>query len=233
MCTYPFLVKTKNANGVTKEEYIYGLKTANITEIAIYGENDEDTESLRSRYFGSFEEKAYGGNKKDYQDKTLAISGIGAVKVSPVWNGAGTVKLTILSSVFGKASNTLIENVQNIFDPNKNGMGDGIAPIGHIVTVDTVTEVAVNINATITYDNGYNWATCREQINAAVEKYLLSLRKEWSDSTELVVRIAQIDAAMLSVQGVIDVTGTTVNSKAQNLTLTDFEIPILGVISNA
>lgn len=213
-------------------EYVQGLETAFITEIAIYGENEEDTESLRERYFGSFEEKAYGGNKKDYKDKTMDISGVGSVKVTPVWNGPSTVKLTILSSVFGKASTTLIETVQTIIDPNSDGKGDGLAPIGHIVTVDTPTEVAINISTKITYDNGYNWELCKDKITQSVENYLLSLRKEWADSTELVVRIAQIDAAILSVQGVIDVLGTKINSGTENITLTEFEIPTSGVISN-
>ena len=214
-------------------DYVQGLETATITEIAIYGENEEDTESLRERYFGSFEEKAYGGNKKDYKNKTLGISGVGAVKVTPVWNGPGTVKLTILSAIFGKASTTLIETVQKVIDPNGDGKGDGLAPIGHIVTVDTPTEVAINISTTITYDNGYNWEVCKDKITQAVANYLLSLRKEWADSTELVVRIAQIDAAILGVQGVIDVTGTKLNSGTENITLEEFEIPIPGVISNA
>ena len=208
------------------------METAFITEIAIYGENEEDTESLRERYFGSFEEKAYGGNKKDYKDKTMGISGVGAVKVTPVWNGPGTVKLTILSSVFGKASTTLIGTVQKAIDPNGDGKGDGLAPIGHIVTVDTPTEVAINISTKITYDNGYNWELCKDKIAQAVENYLLSLRKEWANNSNLVVRIAQIEAVILSVQGVIDVTGTKLNSGSENITLEEFKIPTLGVISN-
>lgn len=68
-------------------EYITGLETAELTEVLIPGEDEEDTEDLRQRYFDSFEEKAFGGNMRDYLEKTNAIAGVGSTKVTRVWNG--------------------------------------------------------------------------------------------------------------------------------------------------
>lgn len=67
-------------------EYIEGLETAELTEVLIPGEDEEDTEDLRQRYFDSFEEKAFGGNVRDYLEKTNAIPGVGSTKVTRVWN---------------------------------------------------------------------------------------------------------------------------------------------------
>lgn len=67
-------------------EYIEGLETAELTEILISGEDEEDTEDLRTRYFDSFNEKAFGGNARDYLEKTNAIPGVGSTKVTRVWN---------------------------------------------------------------------------------------------------------------------------------------------------
>lgn len=67
-------------------EYIEGLETAELTEILIPGEGEEDTEDLRTRYFDSFNEKAFGGNARDYLEKTNAIPGVGSTKVTRVWN---------------------------------------------------------------------------------------------------------------------------------------------------
>ena len=50
-------------------DYIQGLETAKLNELLIPGEDEEDVESLRQRYFASFETKPYGGNKKDYIQK--------------------------------------------------------------------------------------------------------------------------------------------------------------------
>lgn len=72
---------------LTPIDYVSGLQTAELIELLIPGEDEEDTESLRQRYFDSFDEKAFGGNVKDYINKTNAIAGVGQTKVTRVWNG--------------------------------------------------------------------------------------------------------------------------------------------------
>lgn len=67
-------------------EYIRGLQTAELTEVLVPGKDEEDTEDLRQRYFGSFDEKAFGGNVHDYIEKTNKIAGVGRTKVTRVWN---------------------------------------------------------------------------------------------------------------------------------------------------
>lgn len=89
-------------------------------------ESDED---LRQRYFEATNEKTFAGNLADYKKKTKEIAGVGAVKVTPIWQGGGTVKLTILDSNYNKASKQLIDIVQNEICPNKDQSGIGLAPI--------------------------------------------------------------------------------------------------------
>lgn len=66
--------------------YIMGLQTAELTEILIPGEDEEETEALRKRYFDSFDESSFGGNRADYLEKTNAVPGVGATKVARIWN---------------------------------------------------------------------------------------------------------------------------------------------------
>ena len=101
-------------------EYIEGLTKAEITELLIPGEDDEDTEHFRQRYFDSLDSQAFGGNQRDYKEKTEAIAGVGSVKVYPVWNGGGTVKLVITNSENKKPSPTLVGQVQTAIDPVQN-----------------------------------------------------------------------------------------------------------------
>ena len=68
-------------------------------------------------------------------------------------------------------------------------------------------------------------------IEEVVNAYLLELRKEWSNSTQLIVRVSQIDNHILNVKGVIDVTDTKINGQTSNLTLTEFQIQVLGGVS--
>jgi len=213
-------------------EYIDGLETIEITELLIPGEDEEDTEDLRERYFETFETKAYGGNKKDYIQKVTAISGVGSCKVTPVWNGGGTVLLTILNSEYDKASSTLIATVQETIDPTQDGSGVGVAPIGHVVTVQTVDEVTINISTSITFQEGYSFEGLKTAITEAVEAYLLEIRETWADEDASVVRISQIETRILNITGIIDVSNTKVNGSTSNLVLGAYEIPVLGVISS-
>ena len=214
-------------------DYIEGLETATLTELLIPGEDEELDESIRERFFATFETKPYGGNKKDYIQKTNEINGVGSTKVTPVWDGGGTVKLTILNSEYNRASQTLIDDVQLVIDPSKLADGLGVAPIGHIVTVDTATNVNVNIQLTLTFDDGYSWQMLETTINDVIEQYLLELRKDWANPPYTIVRTAQLDTLILQVEGIIDIANTRINTKAENLELGAYEIPVLGGVSNA
>lgn len=68
-------------------EYIDGLETATLTEVLVPGEDEEETEALRQRYFDSFNEQAFGGNRAAYLEAVRKIDGVGDVKVTRVWNG--------------------------------------------------------------------------------------------------------------------------------------------------
>lgn len=259
-------------------EYIKGLRTAELTEILIPGEDEEGTEDLRQRYFASFEESSFGGNRADYLEKTNAIPGVGRTKVTRVWNTdispadmipkesvetwydevketltgevrcwldlvfhaakakklttGGTVLLTILNSDFGVASDTLVQTVQTAIDPEVNaGEGYGLAPIGHVVTVESAKAKEINIKTTLTFEAGYGWGNLQSPIEEAVSAYLLELRREWADSSYLVVRLSQIDNRILNVPGIVDVQDTSINGSKSNLDLGKYEIPVLGGVS--
>ena len=49
-------------------------------------EDEEDDETLRARLLEQTTEKAFAGNVIDYKNKTKEINGVGAVKVTPIWN---------------------------------------------------------------------------------------------------------------------------------------------------
>lgn len=68
-------------------------------------------------------------------------------------------------------------------------------------------------------------------IAEAVDAYFLELRKNWSETSQTIVRVSQIENRILGVDGVVDVTGTKLNGTASNMTLTEFCIPKLGGVS--
>jgi uncharacterized phage protein gp47/JayE len=213
-------------------DYVDGLETAELTEILIPAEDDENVESLRERYFNSMTSQAFGGNIADYKETTNALDGVGGVKVTPVWNGGGTVKLTIINSAFGVPSDELIESVQNAIDPvGHSGEGVGLAPIGHVVTVVGIHGKPINIVTNITYQTGWNWESAKSYILNAIDQYFHQLGKEWEETEGLVVRISQLESRILSCEGVLDVSGTTLNGSASNVSLAVNEIPVRGTVN--
>lgn len=67
-------------------DYVDGLETCTVTSILVPGEDEEDTETFRQRYFNSLNAQAFGGNRIDYIEKVNAIPGVGGVKVYRAWN---------------------------------------------------------------------------------------------------------------------------------------------------
>lgn len=208
-------------------DYVEGLETAELKRLLIPGEDEEETETLRERYFSSFNSQAFGGNKKDYIDKTNSIDGVGATKVTPVWDGGGTVLLTILNSNFEKATDELVQTVKNIIDPLPGGIGTGIAPIGHIVTVESAEEMYISISARITFENSYNFERVKDSIINIINDYFLSLRTSWANVDETVVRITQIETKILSITGIVDISNTKINRLEHNLIIPKYMIPVL------
>lgn len=231
-CETPGTVGNTGLGDLIPIEYIEGLTLAKITTVLIPGEDAEDTEAFRKRYFDSFDSKAYGGNIEDYLKKTNAIAGVGATKVTPVWQGGGTVKLTILDSEYNCASQTLVDTVQNLIDPTKDGQGVGIAPIGHVVTVDTPEEVVINVATTIAYENGHTYSENKAYVSKAISDYIMELKKTWASASEQYVRISQIEARIMSTPYVLDVSGTQINGSTNNLKLLEMQIPKLGAVTN-
>lgn len=274
-CAEPGVIGNQQLGTMIPIEYIPGLETAELTEILVPGEDEEDTEDLRKRYFNSFSETPFGGNVADYLKKTNEIAGVGSTKVTRCWNGdispsdlipsdtvkawyesikdtldnetaawltavytaaaerklttGGTVLLTITDSNYNAANETLIDSVQKIIDPkDSSGEGYGIAPIGHEVTVKSAVPVEIAVRTNVTFSAGYSWENLSDSISSAVSAYLLELRKEWADSSYLIVRISQIETRLLSVEGIIDVSDTTINGNSENAVLGEYEIPVLG-----
>lgn len=211
-------------------DYIDGLGTATLTELLIPGEDEEDDDTLRARYLAVSNDVAFAGNIEDYKEKTKALDGVGGVKVIPVWNGGGTVKLIIINSDYNVASRVLLEGVQNAICPNLTDEGTGLAPIGHKVTIVTPSETKINISTRITLSSGAVLETVRQRIKDAIDNYLLGLRKAWEDSSSLIVRISQIESTILNVDGVLDVSTTTINGQASNLEVTQEYLPVLGTV---
>ena len=191
-----------------------------------------DYETFRKRYFDNIQAQSFGGNIADYKQRVGAISGVGGVRVYPVWNGPGTVKVIFTTSQNGVPTDDLIQEVQTMVDPEQNhGIGLGLAPIGHTVTVQGAKAFTVDVSANITCVQGHTWDDIAPNVETAVDTYLASLSAKWADGNA-VVRLSQTEAHILDVDGVLDVEAVTLNGTAANLPVPDEDIPVRGTVTN-
>lgn len=216
---------------LTPIDNVRGLNIAEITGCVIPGEDDEDVESLRSRYFSSLTTQSYGFNAQQYREVVNDMDGVGATRVIPVWNGGGTVKLVILDSKFASPSPTLVDTVQAAIDPLENqGVGMGLAPIGHTVTVVGAHETPINIECTFEYMDTHSWETVKDDVCKVLDSYFTNLSKNW-ETESITVRITHINNALISVTGIEDVRGTKLNGSTNNVTLDVDCVPIRGTVN--
>lgn len=223
---------------LTPTRTIRNLNLAEIYKLAILGEDEEDTEDFRERYFETIKSIAYGGNIDDYRKKVKAIDGVGLVKVIPVWNGGGTVKLIITDSEFKEPTSELISKVQEIIDPIPfHQKGVGVAPIGHYVTVVGANSKKVNITCEILKSRDSNLEEIKREIKSDIEEYFKVQRKKWAtyekvDSNIYVendIRLAKITSIVLNVADVIDYeTIKFTDTDKKIFELSEDELPVLG-----
>lgn len=264
---------------IETENELNNMESATLEEVLIPGEDEEDVETFRERYFASFNNEAFGGNKTDYIEKVNSIDGIGGCKPIRAWSGGynpakmmptdevkvwfekqsedalgetvynwlsaiynasinklltvgGTVKLVVINSEFRKPSSTLINKVQEEIDPTDTaGEGDGIAPIGHVVNVVGVKEEPINITLpSVEYETGYSFDKLKDAIETTIDNYLLDLRQTWASNTNLIVRISQIEAQLLLIEGIVDMKAVLLNDQEENVTLDSDSIPVRGEV---
>lgn len=197
-------------------EYIPGLQSAVVTELLIPGDDEEETEHFRQRYIDSFSSMAYGGNIAQYKEWVAMQDGTGVCRITPVWNGGGSVKVEFLDSTGEIPSSELIERVQTALDPLQNqGEGVGLAPIGHVVTVAAPETKTIDLFANLLVD--IDEEVAKANAEEAARQYLLEVRESWADE-DAVVRYSGMMAALSGADGIIDVGSLLINGGTSNVT---------------
>lgn len=232
MCEQAGTVGNQKQNDLTPIEYIDGFDNAELIELLTPARDDEETEAFRARYHSIVgETQAFGGNRTQYKKAMYEIEGVGACKIYRVTKEEKRIKIYFLNNLYKVPSKSLVEDAQEIIDPiGKQGEGEGEAVIFHIVDLYPCTEEIVRIEADITIDTGYTWEDMLPSIQEKIDEYFLELAKAWENETYLTVRILRVNAAIASVEGVVDVQNTALNGKEENLLLDPNAIPVRGVI---
>lgn len=248
-CNTPGTAGNNYSGQILPVTAIPGLTTATIGTIITAGTDEETDDALRTRYFATFEVKAFGGNIAAYRSTILAIGGVGAVQVYPAWQGGGTVLCSILGSDLKPALPVIVENVQNRICPlEEDGStpspnGYGMAPIGAAVTITTATELTLNITCNIQFvsslQNGVE--TYQEEIEQKIQDYLDEVNATWGNPLKgqtveypVEVYVSRIIYSILQIPDIVNVTDVLINGSGNDLILTETaqlqQVPVLGTV---
>lgn len=181
-------------------------------EAAAYdGFDEESDDDLRSRYLLKVRTPATSGNKYHYMQWALEVDGVGQVKVIPLWNGPGTVKVIIIDSDSKTASEDLIKATADYIETQR--------PIGATVTVVSPAPFAIDISCTI--DGSVDAERVAEDVNAFFRANGFDLKK---------VTLARIGKILMDTGLVNDYENLTLNGQSASVTISEEYLPVCGAV---
>ena len=183
-------------------------------EISTTGGSDKESDvELRKRFTEYVSHPITSGNKWQYISWAKSVDGVGDAKCLPLWNGAGTVKVIIVDSEKQLAGSELINKVQSYIDEQ--------CPIGADVTVTTATAVSINVTFSADVDE-----STIESIKSNIRSYLRDV-----SFANGYVSYAKIGQTILNTDGVDDYSNLKINSKTENIAISETEIAVLGGVT--
>lgn len=200
-----------------------GINSVNNENATYDGFEAESDTDLLQRYYDRIRTPATSGNKYHYLNWSKSVSGVGDVKIFPLYYGDNTVRVVVIDVDKKPASSELIGQVQDYIDPNSSGLGEGQSPIGAFCTVVSATGKEINISFNSTLENGYTAEQVQEIVSVSIANYLreIAFKQDF-------VSYAQIGSIIINTEGVLDYTGLTVNGGTENISIENDEVAILG-----
>ena len=249
-CQTPGEIGNQYAGSILPVTAVSELTSAILGEIILAGSEEEEDESLRARYFATFDVQAFGGNIASYRNAILALAGVGAVQIYPAWKGGGTVLCSVLNSQMMPADMELVKKIQDYICPAESGEevpsanGYGIAPIGAAVTITTAKTHTLDISCTIQLIEGVPSDTSiyLERVRKQIQDYLDTACQSWGTAIKgqkieyaVSVYVSRIAVAILKIEEIVNVTNILINGIAADLNLTETaqlqQIPTLGTVT--
>ena len=226
-CTVDGTAGNLPAHSVTQMPVtVQGIASCDNPEPIGGGYAEESDSEYYARYLVVLRTPATSGNVYHYVQWALEVAGVGHVKVFPRVQGVNTVDVVIADNAGQPASPALVKSVQDYIDPDSEGAGRGQAPIGAQCFVTAATGKAITINCTVSKSDTAEADSVTAAVKAAVAAYLAR-----TVFVQDYVSYAQIAAAILSADGVVDFEGLAVGGGTSNIAVGERECPVLGEVT--
>lgn len=194
------------------------------------GTDTESDEALFGRVDEARKRPATSGNGWDYRRWAMAVDGVGEVKVVELWNGPGTVGLTVVGSNFRAPSAEIVQAVEARVLEDK--------PIGAVPTVTAAEEVPVSVSAQVSV-LGADAVEVAEELKERLESQFERMIRQkcrtvyYNPASDVPYTLLynRVLALLLSIDGVDSFTTLTVNGGMEDLTIPAGAVPVLGEVT--
>ena len=226
-CTVDGTAGNLPAHSVTQMPVtVQGIASCDNPEPIGGGYAEETDAEYYARFLLKMRTPATSGNVYHYEQWALECAGVGHVRVFPRVQGVNTVDVVIADSTGQPAGEELVAAVQAYIDPESEGAGRGQAPIGAQCFVSAAAEKKIAIACKVFKSNTAEADSVTAAVKAAVAAYLAG-----SVFVQDYVSYAQIAAAILSAEGVVDFEGLTVGGGTANIAVGERECAVLGEVT--
>lgn len=222
------------------------LGSATLSTVLTPARNKEGNDSVKQRYYNTFNLDAFGGNLADYKQYMSEFSGVGQSQIYPRTALGENIVISSVDPSNQPISTEYQDTIQQTLDPENfynngndtSGMGLGVVPIGHKVKVMTPQTFTIDVDLKIIKDPAVSMATVEDTVEQAIQGYLTQVQNSWSHGDgeyETIIYFNQILTSANSAEGVTNVNTCTVNGGNENIVLQHTRdeqfMPILGTIT--
>ena len=213
------------AGTIYKFQSTPGIREVTNAKAITNGTDLETDDNLRTRTQLRVRYPGTSGNQYHYMHWAMEVEGVGRVKVFPLWDGPGTVKVSILDSNQKVADEELIQKVQYHIDHEGERMGEALAPIGALLTVSTAKTKGLKIKGKINMveDMYYTEDMISETLKVALQLYI---DESISYKTQRLT-VAKVIDILYNLDGVLDIIELTVNDRSDSIGFGEEEVPIV------
>lgn len=187
-------------------------------EAAQGGTDPEGDEALYRRIDQRRKDPGTSGNEAHYKEWVLECDGVGACKVTGLWNGPGTVRVLLVGYDHEPVDEDVVDACAGYIQTKR--------PVGADVTVLSATGTAIAVAAKLTLEAGAELPEVKAAFEEALAAYLRELAFE-----EYTVVYARIAALLMGVEGVEDYSALTVNGGTANIAIGETAVPVPGVVT--
>ena len=187
---------------------------------AAYGGTDEETDAaFLARYKEFLQRPISSGNRNHYIAWAKEVSGITFAECLAIWNGPGTVKVIVAGPDKAPVDADIVSDVAAHIEQER--------PIGASVTVVSVTELPINVTATVSLASGTSLQSVKDQLDETLSQMLLDL----PFGTSKTILHTKVLSLLLACDGVEGYSAFTVNGGSANISATAEQTPVVGTLN--